>query len=74
MSVTRYLRPVSDPADQFIEKTLMVSGKSPRGKVTLARQLAERLEAQGNTNASKKYRENADKVDDEVGLTLERFD
>jgi two-component system chemotaxis response regulator CheB len=52
----------------FIERTLWSLVKALEEKVTLTRQLAGRLEAQGNTNGAKRYRENADKVDDEVGL------
>jgi two-component system chemotaxis response regulator CheB len=52
----------------FIERTLWSLVKALEEKVTLTRQLAARLERKGNTNAAKKYRENADNVDGEVGL------
>jgi two-component system, chemotaxis family, protein-glutamate methylesterase/glutaminase len=52
----------------FIERTLWSLVKALEEKVTLTRQLADRLEAAGNANAAAKYRENADKVDEEVSL------
>jgi two-component system, chemotaxis family, protein-glutamate methylesterase/glutaminase len=52
----------------FIEKTLWSAVKALEEKVTLTRQIAQRLNAENQTRNADEYEKFADKVDKEVGL------